>query len=135
MTSNGIHSTESSMAWRWSELMGRETTSNSGGLGGAAQLLADQCRRTWHGTRARDVVLGGPPVHANLASAAALPHADQHGAAVGIKLGLGDCERFADPQPRAPEHHDHARSLAPSALWPAARMTAMICSTVGGSGG
>jgi hypothetical protein len=38
------------MAWRWSELMGRETTSNSGGLGGAAQLLADQCRRTWGST-------------------------------------------------------------------------------------
>ena len=34
--------------------------------------------------------------------------ADQHGAALAVKIGLGQRERFADPQPGTPEHDDQA---------------------------
>jgi len=33
---------------------------------------------------------------------------DEHGAAVGVEVGLVEHKRFADPQPGAPEHYDHA---------------------------
>ena len=54
---------------------------------------------------------------------------------VWVKVGLGQRERFADPQPGSPQHDDHAAE--PDRVGPVAgrRITAMISSTVGGSGG
>ena len=48
----------------------------------------------------------GPVVHADLAAAAALAAADEHCAAAGVEVGLGERERFVDAQPGAPEHDD-----------------------------
>jgi hypothetical protein len=54
---------------------------------------------------------------------------------VSVKVGLGQREGFADPQPGAPQHDD--RSAQPDAFRPVAGrcVTAMISSSVGGSGG
>jgi hypothetical protein len=53
-------------------------------------------------------LLPGPAVHPDLAALAALPAADQDRAAREVKIALGQAERFADAQPRAPEHNDQA---------------------------
>jgi len=53
-------------------------------------------------------MLPGPAVHSDLAPPAALPGADQDGAALSVKVGLCQRERFADPQPGSPQHDDHA---------------------------
>ena len=106
------------------ELVGRETTPDTGHRGGAAQLPANQRGRA-RGAACRAVqytadwelgaqfepgpeLLKGPAVHPDLASSPALTGADHDGAAVSVKIGLGQGERFADPQPCAPQHHDHA---------------------------
>jgi hypothetical protein len=62
--------------------------------------------------------------------------ADQNRAAVHVKVALGERQRFADAQPGAPEHDAiRPRSLIASLSSPAACITAMISSTVGGSAG
>jgi hypothetical protein len=76
-----------------------------------------------------------PSVHADLASASSLATAHEHGAAPMIEVSLGKRERLLDAQPRAPEDDDQARSRRPCALSPAACITAMISSIVGGSAG
>src|SRR4051794_3272531 len=48
--------------------------------------------------------LPGPVVHADLATAPALAAPDQDRSAASVQVGLGERERFADPQPGAPEH-------------------------------
>src|SRR5213082_3268876 len=53
-------------------------------------------------------LLPGPTVHSNLAPLAALAAAHQHGAACPVEIALRQSERLADPQPRTPEHDDHA---------------------------
>jgi hypothetical protein len=52
---------------------------------------------------------------------------------VEIRLIEGEC--LADPQPGAPKDTMIPRNRTPSRLSPAARITATISSTVGGSGG
>src|SRR4030081_3839544 len=47
-----------------------------------------------------------PAVHPDLAPLAAFPSPDEHGAAAAIKIALLESERFADPQPRAPQQDD-----------------------------
>ncbi|HEY1517509.1 MAG TPA: hypothetical protein VGF91_13895 [Solirubrobacteraceae bacterium] len=47
-------------------------------------------------------------IHPDLAALAAFPGPDQHSAPVAVKVGLGQGERFADPQPGTPEHDDQA---------------------------
>ena len=76
-----------------------------------------------------------PAAHADLASAAALAAANEHRPARTVEVGLGRGKRFADPQACAPQITISARRRAPSASSPAARMTAMISSIVGGSAG
>jgi hypothetical protein len=49
-----------------------------------------------------------PAVHADLAALIALAVADEQRSAVGIEVGFIKRERFADPQPGAPEHNDDA---------------------------
>ena len=80
-------------------------------------------------------VLPAPGVHADLAAAAALAVPDQDRSETRVEVVLGQSQRFIDAQPRPPEQHDQARMRAPWLLSPAARMTATISSTVGGSGG
>ena len=47
-----------------------------------------------------------PAVHAHLATPAALPGAHHDGTAGTVKVGLGEVECFADPQPGSPQHDD-----------------------------
>jgi hypothetical protein len=60
---------------------------------------------------------------------------DKQRAAVAIEVGLAERERLTDPQPARQSTTIRPRSLTPSGPSPAARITAMISSTVGGSGG
>jgi len=43
---------------------------------------------------------------ADLAAFAALPKTDQDRAAARVKIALGQRQRLADPESRAPQHHD-----------------------------
>jgi hypothetical protein len=74
-----------------------------------------------------------PCAHADLATASALAATNQHCAATLIEIGLGERERLLDAQPGAPENTIRPRSRRPWARSPAARMTAMTSSTLGGS--
>ena len=57
--------------------------------------------------------LPGPVVHADLAAAPALAAANEDRAAARVEVGLGERERFVDPQAGAPEHDDQpAQPLA-----------------------
>jgi hypothetical protein len=76
-----------------------------------------------------------PCVHADLAAAPALAAPDQERAAALIEIALGQSERLLDPQPGSPQDHDQGAWRRPWARSPAARMTAMISSTLGGSAG
>jgi len=51
-------------------------------------------------------LLPRPAVHTDLASLAALPATDEHCAAGLVQIALLKSERFADPQPGAPQQHD-----------------------------
>ena len=74
-------------------------------------------------------------VHADLAAASALAAADEQRAAALIEIGLGERERLVDAQPGSPEEHDQGAQTAAVRPSPAARMTATISSTFGGSAG
>jgi hypothetical protein len=64
-----------------------------------------------------------------------LPRPTRQGAAAPIEVGLGERERLLDAPPRTPQMTINSRSRRPWAPSPAARMTAMISSTVCGSAG
>jgi len=49
-----------------------------------------------------------PSVHSDLAALVAFAVADEHGTAIGVEVNLVERKRFADPQPSAPQHDDHA---------------------------
>jgi hypothetical protein len=51
-----------------------------------------------------------PGVHPDLASLAAFPASDEHGAAAAVQVALLESQCFADPQPRAPEQDDQGAS-------------------------
>jgi hypothetical protein len=51
-------------------------------------------------------VFPAPPIHADLAAAAALAVADEHRAGAGLEVVLGHGQRLVDAQPRPPEQHD-----------------------------
>jgi hypothetical protein len=58
----------------------------------------------------------GPVVHADFPPAAAFAAADEHCAAAGVEVSLGERERFVDAKPGAPEHHDqpaHPQAVGP----------------------
>jgi hypothetical protein len=76
-----------------------------------------------------------PAIHADLATATTLPAPDKNCSAGAIEIGLGEVKRLADPKADAPQDHDQRPE--PRTVWPspAARMTATISSTVGGSAG
>jgi hypothetical protein len=80
-------------------------------------------------------LLPPPAVHPDLTPLAALAVANQDGAALGIEIALAQGERLTDPKPGAPDHDDQTTKPDPVGASPAARMTAMISSTVGGWGG
>ena len=54
-----------------------------------------------------------PAVHPDLAALVPLPVPDENGAAVGVQISLVERERFADPQPGPPQHHDHTAQSQP----------------------
>lgn len=62
--------------------------------------------------------LEAPPVHPDLASFAAFASAHKHRTASGVKIALGERERFTDPEARAPEHDDHPAQPDPLRLIP-----------------
>jgi hypothetical protein len=62
-----------------------------------------------------------------------LAAANEQGAAALIDIGLNQGERFVDAQPCAHRITIRPRRRRPCASSPAARMTAMISSTLGGS--
>ena len=76
-----------------------------------------------------------PVVHPDLATTAALAAADQERAAARIEVTLVEVERLLDPQPGAPENDDQSSNAVTGTPSPAARMTATISSTRGGSAG
>jgi hypothetical protein len=80
-------------------------------------------------------LLPWPAVDADLAAFAALAMADQDRASMSVKIALVERERFADRQPARQSTTIRPRSRIASASSPAARITAMISSTVGGSAG
>jgi hypothetical protein len=47
-----------------------------------------------------------PPIHPYLATTGSLAGAHQNRAAGAVEVGLGEVERFADPQPSSPEDDD-----------------------------
>ena len=51
-------------------------------------------------------LLPRPAVHPHLATLAAFAVADKHSPAASVQVGLGERERFSDPQPRSPQHDD-----------------------------
>ena len=136
------------------ELVGCEPAPDSGGQRGAMQLGTDAGWRAWPpaGRAAQNAeeradrqgpaqlepgveLLPRPAVHPDLPPATALAGTDQHGAALAVKIGLSQRERLADPQPARQSTMIKPRSLIASGPSPAARITAMISSTGGGSGG
>jgi hypothetical protein len=80
-------------------------------------------------------LLPPPRVHADLAAPAALTASDKQRAPARIEIALGKGERFLNAQPSSPQVTISPRRRRPCASSPAARMTAMISSTVGGSAG
>jgi hypothetical protein len=126
-------------------------SAHSGSLGRAVQSAADPCRGARAAARRaapnakqsadRKVraqlappskLRPAPAVHPDLAALTAFATSDQERAAVRVEVGLGERERLADRQPAAPDTTIMPRSLRPSGSSPAASMTAMISSTVGG---
>ena len=73
------------------------STQNSAPTGNAEQKVS-------HGSSCSHAERSIP----DLATPATLAPADQNGPALTVKIGLGQRERFADPESGAPEHHDHA---------------------------
>ena len=76
-------------------------------------VLTQHAEQNAHGQRRaesdpRVELLPGPTIHLDLASPAALAPADDNASALAVKIGLGQRERFPDPQSRALEHHDLA---------------------------
>jgi hypothetical protein len=70
-------------------------------------------REFYAGGEPRLQLLPGPVVHADLAAAAALAAAHQHGAAPRVKIRLGEGERLADTQSGAPQHDDQSAQALP----------------------
>jgi hypothetical protein len=136
------------------ELVRRKPATNAGGLGHATQLATDHSRGTGPaaGGAAQDAeqradgqsraqlqpgieLLPCPAIHSHLAPTAALAGANQDGAALAVKVGLGSASASLIRNPARHSTMITPRSLIPSGPSPAPRMTAMISSTVGGSGG
>jgi hypothetical protein len=66
-------------------------------------------------------LLPHPPVHADLAPAAALAAADEHRSTAAVEVRLAERERLMDAQPGSPEH-DNERTQATA-----------VCCVAGGS--
>jgi hypothetical protein len=58
---------------------------------------------------------------------------DEQGASARIEIALAKGQRFLDAQPGSPQDHDRPAQAAAVRPLPAARTTAMISSTLGGS--
>jgi hypothetical protein len=125
----GLHGEPAKLSTRG----GRRPAPPACGAGEDAEQRAD---------RELDAVLGPagdvlpcPVVHPDCPALPALPLADEHRPGLRVQIGLGERERFADPQPGAPQDRD--QPTLPVRIWPgpAWRITRMISSTVGGSAG
>jgi hypothetical protein len=74
-------------------------------------------------------------VHASLTALVALATADQQRPASVVDIGLVERERLADPQSASPQHGDQPADTQTWRSRPAWRITTMISSGRGGSGG
>jgi hypothetical protein len=63
-------------------------------------------------------LLPSPTVHPDFAAPPALPVSDLDRAPDPVQIALGQRERFADPQPGAPQHDDHAAEPDPVGVIP-----------------
>ena len=107
------------------KLMRREPTTDAGEHCGAVQLLASggllpvssrgwsvdhaqQCSGTKPGAQLKPWLKLSPPpaIHADLAAAPTLSTPNKNGPARLVKVGLGEGERFTDPQSATPKDHD-----------------------------
>lgn len=80
-------------------------------------------------------LLPRPPVHPDLPTLAALASSDEDRAAFAVQIRLGKASASLIRNPARQSTTIKPRNLSPSGSSPAARITAMISSTVGGSGG
>jgi hypothetical protein len=83
----------------------------------------------------RAEVLPAPVVHTHLAPPVALAAADEQRAATRIEVAFVELERLLDPEAARHSTTINARMRAPLRPSPAARMTATISPTRGGSAG
>jgi hypothetical protein len=74
-------------------------------------------------------------VHAALTPVPAPARTHQHRATPPVQIGLSERKRLADPKRCAPQHDDWTTKTLPCSVFPAARITATISSTVGGTAG
>jgi hypothetical protein len=79
-------------------------------------------------------LLPAPGIHADLAPSSAFPLSNEQRPAARVEIGFVEQERFLDPQARSPQDDDQPTEPL-TVRAPAARITAMISSTVGGSAG
>jgi hypothetical protein len=80
-------------------------------------------------------LLKAPVIHTDLTATTTLATPDQHRAATTIEIELAVVERLLDPQPGRKSTAIKPRARAPWTSSPQQRMTAMISSVRGGSGG
>jgi hypothetical protein len=80
-------------------------------------------------------MLPAPSVHADLAALAALAAAHENRATTRVKIAFRQRKRFADSYPERHSTTIMPRSRSATGPSPAARITRMISSTVGGSAG
>ncbi len=122
------------------QLMRREAAAHTGRAGGVMELTADPggrirvsaCataldteeragRQCCARLEPRLEVRLCPAVHSDFATFIAFAVADEHGAAVGVEVGVVERERLADPRPARQSMTITPRSLRPSGPSPAAR--------------
>src|SRR5664279_3107681 len=80
---------------------------------GHRDSLRLRCRAFSSPSPCRFIPALSPTIHPDLTAPSALPVTDQDRATDPIQIALGQRKRFADPQPSAPQHHDHAAKPEP----------------------
>src|SRR4051812_35743941 len=127
MTISGTPSRAISTAWAWRSWWGAKRRRTPARAAVWRKLLAGRGRRPAaapgrageHAQQRADgqpdadvqpllELLPGPVVHADFPAATALASADEDCAAAGVKVGLGERERFVDAQPGSPQHDDQS---------------------------
>jgi hypothetical protein len=122
-----------------SELTQFGAGSGGGPSSSARRAVDDAKQRAWRQRDAmpkpRGELLEPELVDAGLAALVAFAVTDQQRSAPLVDVGLVERQRFGDPQPAAPQNRDQGPDPWPWRSRPAWRITRMIASARGGSGG